>query len=109
MGLLKRALRTFDSSSLTGSFQNVGAVIPFATTKAALINTSNVNVYITDGSSEENIEIPANGTVNIGEGIDIKSGRSQTHVIFLNNSQLQIKQVTGSGTGKIILNLLGIG
>ncbi len=108
MSKLSRALRTFDAASLTGSPQAIGAVIPFITTKVSIINTSDVDVLIGDGSSDDDIRVPANGSMNIGEGQQNFSNRGTNAVVFLKNVQLDITQVTGTGTGTIIINLLGI-
>jgi len=107
MSKLKRALRTFDAASLTANYQNIGAVIPFPVLKIAIINTSDVDVLIGDMSSEEDIRIPANSTMNIGEGFGNYGSYSSLKVVFTNNAQLQIKQVTAAGTGTIIMNLFG--
>jgi len=107
MAKLKRALRTFDSASLTGTPQNLGAVIDFAVSKAAIINTSDVDVLISDGSTEDDIRVPANATVNVGEGVSSYGQQRSTGIVFSANTQLQIEQVTGAGTGDIVLNLFG--
>jgi len=107
MTRLKRALRTFDAASLTASFQDIGAVIPFSTLSGALINTSDVDVLITDGSTQDDIRVPANGTVNVSEIISGFGQQRSSKPLFEANVQLQIKQVTASGTGTIILNLFG--
>lgn len=107
MAVLNRALRTFDAASLTASFQDVGAVVEFPVSKGALINTSDVDMLLTDGSTRDDIRIPANGTVNVGEGLSSYGQQSSTDVLFCANVQLQVKQVTASGTGNLILNLFG--
>lgn len=107
MALLKRALRTFDSADLDGTYKNIGPTVDFFTTKAALINKSDVDVLIADGSDEDDIRVPANGTVNIGEGLHPQSGKNNIDDVFIKGVQLTITQVTGSGTGTIILNLFG--
>lgn len=107
MAVMKRALRTFDTSTLTANFQDLGAVIPFAVSKGALINPSDVDVLITDGSDQDDIRVPANGTVNVGELVSSYGQQRSTGVLFPANTQLQIKQVTAAGTGTVILNLLG--
>lgn len=106
MSVYKRALRTFDTGSLTANFQDVGAVIDFPVSKVAITNTSSVGVYITDGSSEDDIEVPGGGTISIGEGLSQDRGTS-TKYIFSANTQLQVKQVTASGAGKLVINALG--
>ncbi|MDC7243657.1 MAG: hypothetical protein PQJ44_06950 [Sphaerochaetaceae bacterium] len=93
---------------MTGSPQSIGAVIPFITTKVTLINTSNVDVLVGDGSTDDDIRIPANGSVSIAEGQQSFNNRTTNAVVFLKNTQLDITQVSGAGTGTIIINLLGI-
>lgn len=107
MAQLKRALRTFDAASLTANFQNVGAVVSFPVSKGALINNSDVDMLLTDGTDEDDIRIPANGTVNIGELLSSYGQQKSTGILFQANSQLQVKQVTAAGTGTLILNLFG--
>lgn len=106
MSKYQRALRTFDAAAITGNFQDVGDPIPFPTMKVTFINTSGVDVLITDQSSEEDIRIPANGTMSIGEG-RVKINYDNNSVVFDKNAQLQIKQVTGAGVGTIIIQLFG--
>lgn len=106
MGLYRRALRTFDTASLTGSFQNVGAVIPFPTSNVAIYNTSTVGVLITDGSGENNLEIPGGGTLSIGPSTDSTGGGTQNFV-FAASTQLQVMQVTAAAAGRLIINCLG--
>lgn len=109
MARLYRALRTFDTASLTGSFQNLGAVVPFVVTKAIFMNDSDVHVLITDGSNQEDIQISDGKVIEIEEGHNATGTRRNTDdCIFLKNTQLQIKQFTGAGTGYIIVLLLGI-
>lgn len=106
MSRLSRALRTFDAASLTGSFQNVGSPIGFPSWRGTFINTSDVDVLITDQSSEDDIRVPANGTISISELIFSNSERPNK-ALFDSNVQLQIKQVTASGTGTIIIECMG--
>lgn len=106
MALYKRALRTFDTSTLSASYQDVGAVIDFPVSKIAITNTSSVGVLLTDGSGEDDFEIPGGGTLSIGEGLSQDKGTS-TKYVFSANTQLQAKQVTASGAGKLIINALG--
>jgi hypothetical protein len=106
MGIYRRSLRTFDAASLTGSLQNVGAIIPFATQKITFINTSDVDVLIADGTNEDNFRIPAMGTLSIGESLNNAAG-VQTKFVLRENTQLQIVQVTAAGTGTIIIHCFG--
>lgn len=106
MSQYKRALRTFDTASLTANFQNIGSVIPFPVSKISFVNTSTVAILITDGKDEEDIELAPGSTLSIGEGLYQEQNLS-TKYIFVKNTQLQVKQVTAAGAGKLIINALG--
>jgi len=106
MAQYKRALRTLDTATLTANFQDIGAVIDFPVSKVAITNTSAVGVLITDGSTEDDIEVPGGGTLSIGEGLANNNGTS-TKLTFTANTQLQTKWVTAAGAGKLIINALG--
>ncbi len=106
MSVYKRALRTFDASSLTGAFQDIGAQITFAVSKVAFTNTSDVDVFITDNSSQDDFRIPSGGTLSLGEGLS-NNIKISTIIVFADNTTLQIKQVTAAGTGNIIIHLFG--
>jgi len=106
MSIYKRALREFDASALTGAYQDIGNIIEFPVQKVAFTNTSDVDVYITDQTTNEDFRIPAGGTLSIGEGLFNNNG-SSTKFIFSANTTLKIKQATASGTGNIIIHLLG--
>ena len=106
MSLYKRALRTFDTASLSGTKQNVGASIDFAVSKVSITNTSTVGVLISDGTTEDNIEIPGGGTLSIGEGI-ANNNSTSTKLVFPAGVQLQVEQVTAAAAGKLIINALG--
>lgn len=105
-GIQKRALRTFDTSGLTANFQDVGAVISFPTWRAIIINPSDVGIILTDQTSEEDIQVPSLSTVNISE-LSFANSLKDDLPLFQGNTQLQIKQVTGAGTGTVIIMLLG--
>ena len=87
MAKLQRALRTFDAASLTGSDADVGAIIPFTVLKASIINTSNVDVLISDQSTDEDMRVPANSTLNVGEGLSSYGQQRATGCIFTANTQ----------------------
>lgn len=105
MSVYKRALRTFDSASLTGAFQNVGTQVPFSTLALSITNTSDVDVLITDGSNEDDLRVAAGGTLSLGVGNT--NGQRDSLVPFAGNVQLQIKQVTAAGTGDIVVMCFG--
>lgn len=106
MSVFKRALRTFDTASLSASYQNVGAAVGFPVLKVSITNTSTVGVLVNDGSGEDDIELWAGGTLTLSEGLSQSPGMS-TKYVFSNNTQLRVKQVTGSAAGKLIINCFG--
>jgi hypothetical protein len=106
MSILKRWKGVFDSASLTGTFQDLGAVVDFPVLKISIVNSSDVACLITDGSSEDDIEVPSSSTLNVGEGIVNPQGSSLKY-IFSANTQLQIKQKTAAGTGNITVMIFG--
>lgn len=98
--------RSFDSTTLTGSYQDFGAVIASQTYGFVIYNDSDVSVQISfdDGSTDGPI-IPAGGS--FGDDRDNWDGRTEDSRYCLpKNAQVQIQQVTGAGTsGNIILNV----
>lgn len=104
----ERALRTFNAASLTGSPQNVGAVIPFVTLAVTIFNNSTVDVLVGDGSTQDDIRVPAGATLSLGEALT-SSGYSEltNKIVFNNQAQLDITQVTAPGTGTITINCFG--
>jgi hypothetical protein len=107
MAFLKRALRTFDTSTLTANFQNVGAEVDFASLQATFVNTSSVDILVTDGSSEDDIRVPAGGTFNITAATRTTGDDQETNYVFRGNVQLQAKQVTAAAAGTLTIMLFG--
>lgn len=95
-------LREFDSASLTGSNQNLGAVIAKPVLGFQAVNNSDVEAYITDGVS--NYRIPP-GVISIGQ-VDPFNVKVSGKVIAPANTQYEIRQVTGAGTGGIWLHIV---
>lgn len=108
MAIFDRALRTFDAAALTGSPQNVGAAVPFVTYQVCIINTSDVDVLIDDGTGRDSIRVPAVGTVNLSGALRGYGQVNEPVHVFANQTQLTITEVTGAGTGTIIINLMGL-
>jgi len=94
--LIKCLLLEFSSSALTGSYQNFGAAITNPAIKIMFINTSSVDVYITDGVGT--FHVPSKLSVTFDENFqDDKLALTRYHAP--NGTQYQIKQVTGAGAG----------
>lgn len=98
-------LKEFDSASLTGSFQNFGSALSRPSFEVEIYNGSDVDAYIsTDGSTNE-IRIAS------GERLPFRmanryNAQTEGVIIFKEGTQLQIRQVTGAGTGTIFANIL---
>jgi len=100
---LKTELKEFDSSTLTANNQNFGSALEGVGIKVQFINPSDVDVYITDGSS--NWRVFAGGTVTFDEQTqDDQQQGSRFHLS--KGAQLQIRQVTGSGTGTVVAHIV---
>ena len=98
--------KTFDATSLTGSYQNLGSVATNPVRKLALWNTSDVDCIIsTDGTNDE-FYLPAGGTLFIDEWRSNMRNANASYVLS-DGTQLEVKQVTGAGaSGDIIAQLI---
>lgn len=102
MGLTGYEIKSFDATSLTGSYQNLGSVLSDEAVGYTIYNTSDVDVYISRDASTNEIYLPASGTFSAS------SGQSDRSMFMLGkNVQLSVKQVTGAGaSGDIIANIV---
>lgn len=98
--------RTFDATSLTAIYQDVGSVLASAAYGFIIYNTADVDVQISfdDGTSDGPI-IPAGGT--FGDNRETWDGRTEDGRFSLPEAaQIQVKQVTAAGTvGDVIVNI----
>lgn len=98
--------RSFDSTSLTASYQDLGVVLGSPSYGFIIYNDSDVSVQLSfdDGVTDGPI-IPAGGT--FGDDRNNWDGRTEDGRFCLpSGSQIQVKQVTGAGTsGSIIANI----
>lgn len=97
--------KTFDATSLTGSFQNLGAVLSEPAIVLTLYNTSDVDVIVTKDGSTSNWIIPTLGTLTV-DSREASSSQDPDLRLLPKSAQLKVKQVTGAGTsGDIIANI----
>lgn len=91
----------FDTASLSASFQNFGSVTTDEVVEMVLVNDSDVHVYVTIDGTNNDIRVPDGATVRF-------SSQTPTNQKFLAGKgvQFKVKQVTGTGTGHIVANLL---
>ena len=99
--------RTFDATALTGSYQDVGAVLATPAYGYVIFNTSDVDMQVSfnDGSTNGPI-IPAGGTMS--DSVYNQGLRGENAIRVLpEGAQIQVKQVTGAGTdGDLIVNIV---
>ena len=99
--------RTLATTGLTGSYQDVGAVMGSAVLGYAMYNTSDVDVQISfdDGTTNGPI-IPAGGTFTDNRYNQMARSDEASYVIA-SGAQIQVKQVTGAGaSGNLIVNII---
>jgi hypothetical protein len=105
---LSRNVRTFAGSSMTTSFQTVGAVTTIVGYKIAILNGTTTDVVITDGSSQDNWYVPAGLTYNIGEGISSFAAQGDRMASVEKGAQFSVKLPSGSaGTGNLSIIIVG--
>lgn len=97
--------RTFDATSLTGSYQDLGSVMGSPVYSFVVYNTSDVDVQLSfdDGTTNGPI-IAAGATFAISRAEQMRNLEDASFMLP-ENAQVQVKQVTGAGTsGNIIFN-----
>ena len=99
--------RTFDTTGLTGSYQDVGAVMGSAVVGFAMYNTSDVDVQISFDDGTTNGPIIAAGGTFSDNRYNQLHGQDQGSFVIASGAQIQVKQVTGAGaSGDVIVNIV---
>lgn len=98
-------LKEFNAASLSGSFQNLGSTLDNPAYQVVFSNESNVGVYITTDGSTNQIRLSAGQILSLSY-YSRHNTYTEAAYVLEKGTQLQIKQVTGSGTGAIIVNVL---
>lgn len=99
--------RTFDMTGLSGSYQDVGAVMASAVLGFVIYNTSDVDCQVSfnDGTTNGPI-IPAGGTFDSSR-FNPKGRSEDASYMLPDGAQIQVKQVTGAGaSGDLIVNIV---
>ncbi|MEN8236144.1 MAG: hypothetical protein ABFQ95_01125 [Pseudomonadota bacterium] len=101
------AARTFAATSLTGSYQDVGAILTKPALGFVIYNTSDVDVQISfDDGAKNGPIIPSGGTFDSNR-ISQRDSQEEGMFALPESAQVQVKQVTGAGaSGNIILNVV---
>jgi hypothetical protein len=98
-------LKVFNAASLSGSFQNLGAVLANPCYQAVLSNESDVGVIITTDGSTSQIQLSPGQILPLSY-YSRHNTLTEGAYVLKKGTQLQIKQVTAAGTGSIIVNIL---
>lgn len=106
--LLKRQVRTIAGSSLTTSYQGVGAVVTIAAYKLAIVNNTTTDVNVLDGTTNDAYYIPAGSALSIGEGLSSFGQQEDAKASVPANTTYQAKLPSGvAGTGTLVITVLG--
>lgn len=101
-------LKEFDSASLTGSYQNFGSALSNPAYYAYITNSSDVDVYLTTDGTTDQLRIDSGTSVPITY-FSWHNTAIKGSFIFAEGVQIQIKQVTATGTGFISANIVTTG
>lgn len=99
--------RSFDMTGLTGTYQDVGAVMGSPVIGFVIYNTSNVDCQVSfdDGDTDGPI-IPAGGTFDSSR-FDQMMNLEDARYVIPSGAQIQVKQVTGAGSsGDLYINIV---
>lgn len=106
--LLKRQVRTLAGSSMTTSYQAVGALVTIAAYKLSIVNATTTDLNIEDGTSNDAFYIPAGSTISIGEGITGGPQQEEKMAVVPAQTTYQAKLPSGSaGSGTLIITVEG--
>lgn len=106
--LMKRQVRQVLATSLSNSPQPVGAVVTITARKIAIVNSSDVDVQISDQTSNDPFYLPAGSTIAVGEGISGWGQNQYAQWVVPAQTIYQATIVTGSATtGSIVITVEG--
>lgn len=106
--LLKRQVRTIAGSTLTTSYQAVGALVTIAAYKIAIVNATTTDVNVQDQTTNDAYYIPAGSTLTVGEGLTAYGQDEDTKASEPSQTTYMAKLVTGAaGTGTLVITIFG--
>ena len=97
-------LKEFDTSTLSGTFQNFGTALLTAAKYAEFINTSTVDAYITIDGTNNSFRVPAGKTVPV-PSYPQHNANNDGSFVFKKGTQLKVKQVTAGAAGALIAHI----
>lgn len=97
-------LKEFDTSTLSGTFQNLGTVLLKAARYAQIFNTSTVDVYITADGTNNTFRVPAAGNLPI-PSYPQHNANNDGCFVLKKGTQLKVKQVTAGAAGAVIVHI----
>lgn len=104
--LLNTELKEFDATSLDGTYQNLGSVLANPAVKLQFLNTSDVDIYISDDGTTNKFRIPAGASITFDEATSPIPNRGQEYYESV-GTQLYVTQVSGAGSdGDLIAHIV---
>ena len=94
--LTNTQLIEFDPTGLTANYQAFGSEISHEAIKVQFINTSDVDIYVSD-QLRNNWRIPSGGTISVDEP-SYQVPNKDAQIQLPRNTQLYVKQVTGAAS-----------
>lgn len=104
--LLNTELKEFDATTLDGTYKNFGSTLSNPALKIQLLNSSDVDIYVSDDGATNKFRIPAGSTITFDESTSPIPNRGQEYY-FSRGIQLTVTQVTGAGAdGDLIAHIV---
>jgi hypothetical protein len=97
-------LKEFDTSTLSGTFQNLGSALAHAAKYAQFFNTSTVDVYVTVDGTNNAFRVPANSNLPV-PSYPQHNANNDGAFVFKKGTQLKVKQVSAAAAGAFIAHI----
>ena len=104
--LLNTELKEFDATNLDGTYKTLGSALSNPATKLQFLNTSDVDIYISDDGSSNKFRIPAGASITFDESTAPLPNKGQEYYLS-KGTQLYVTQVSGAGSdGDLIAHII---
>ena len=96
-------LKEFNSTSLSGTYQDFGSALANPAFKFQVFNSGTTDAYISKDGSTNWLRIPASGSLTLDESTLVFPGEDQAFYLP-RGTQLKVKQVTAPGASGAIIS-----
>ncbi len=103
-------LKEISNTNITANYTNFGAPIVSPIFTMVMINTTDIEVYISEDGVVDKFRVPAGGTLSF-DVASILDNADDTVYLLANKTQLQIKQQNSIATatfGDVYANVVGV-